>query len=365
MNGTLILEGLIELGLSLVTGFIVFVLSMVIFMTLTRKLNEIAELKKKNTAVAVVLLAFILALVLIVNKSVEPAMDTLKTLLGTEGIAAGFVFGAILRIVVMYVIGMLVAVGVLWLSIAIYTGLTTKIDEMAELKKNNLAVAVVFGTFIFSAGFICMEPLATILRAFVAPPINLNLDLPQEIVNTSILVQGLIELPLAFIGTIFAFFMGVTLSDLMTGTIDETAELKKKNVASAIYTASSLFSLMYLVKAAALTPLYGALDNLITNRADTGQIVVTIVLIPVFFIVTGAIALGLTRLAQAVFMLLTTQIDEMAEIKKNNVAIALILAALTVSIVILVTHGMTVLAQGFIPSPQAAAHGGLPNIRIK
>jgi uncharacterized membrane protein YjfL (UPF0719 family) len=365
MNGMLILEGLIEIVLSLVTGFIVFFASLKIFMLLTRSLDEQKELKKKNSAVAVVLLAFILALVLIVNKSVEPAMDTLKTLLGTEGVAAGFVLVAVLRIVAMYVIGMVIAIGVLWFAIAIYTGLTTRIDEMAELKKSNLAVGIVFATFIFSAGFICMEPVAAILKAFVPPPINPTIELTQTFVNTNILLQGLIELPLAFIGTIFSFLLGVLLSDLMTGAINETAELKKNNVASAIYTASSLFSLMYLVKAAALAPLYQALDSLIAGNADTTQIVVTIILIPVFFIVTGGIALLVTRLAQAVFMFLTKNIDEMAEIKKNNPAIALILAALTIAIIVLITHGMTVLAQGFIPTAQVAKGGGFTIPKMK
>ncbi len=365
MNGMLILEGGIEIVLSLVTGFLVFFASMKIFMLLTRKIDETEELKKNNTAAAVVLAAFVLALVLIVNSSVSPAMDTLKTLFEQESPTAGAVLTDILRIIAMYAAAMVMAIIVLWLGMSLYTGLTTKIDEMEELKKNNLAVGIVFAVFIFSAGYLTLEPVATILGAFVAPPRGVSAETVEQFVNTDILLQGLIELPLAFIGTVIVFLLGVKLSDLLTGTIDELAELKKNNVASAIYTASTLFGLMYLVKEAALKPLYPALNRLIIGRASTEQIVLTVVLIPVFFVVTGVITLLLTRLAQGVFMLLTRKVDEMAELKKNNVAIALILAALTISVVILVTHGMNVLAEGFVPAPPAAVGGGLPNLRIK
>lgn len=365
MNGLLILEGGIEIVLSLVTGFLVFFASMRIFMLLTRKIDETEELKKNNTAVAVVLGAFVLALVLIVNSSVSPAMDTLKALFEQESPAAGVVLVDILRIVAIYAAAMITAIVVLWLGIALYTGLTTKIDEMEELKKNNLAVGIVFAVFIFSAGYLTLEPVSTILGAFVPPPHTVTAETVEQFVNTDVLLQGLIELPLAFFGTILVFLLGVKLSDLMTGTIDELAELKKNNAASAIYTAATLFSLMYLVKEAALKPLYPALNRLIIGHESTDSIVLTVILIPVFFVVTGVISLLLTRLAQGVFMVLTRKVDEMAELKKNNVAIALILAALTISVVVMVTHGMNVLAEGFVPAPQAAAGGGLPTLRIK
>ncbi len=369
MNGMQILEGVIEIVLSLVTGFLVFFFSLKIFMLLTRNLDEQKELKKKNAAVAVVLLAFILALVLVVNRSVEPAMDTLTKMFASENPLARDIVVDILRIIVIYVVSGGVALLLLWLGISIYTGLTTRIDEFAELKKSNLAVGILFATFIFSAGFICMEPLSTLLKAFVPQPQPGNLEVVDRFVsNPSALVQGIIELPLAFIGTIFAYALGVLLSDLMTGTINETAELKKNNVASAIYTASSLFSLMYLVNEAALKKLYESLERIIVYSPASGRVEIagqpgdlalTIVLIPVFFVGAGLVALLITRLAQAAFMFLTKDVDEMAEVKKNNVAIALILAAVTISIVIFVAHGMSVVAQGVLPQSQPPEAGGL------
>jgi len=367
MNGMRILEGVIEIVLSLVTGFLVFYFSLKIFMLLTRDIDEQKELKKKNAAVAVVLLAFILALVIMVNKSVEPAMTTLTTLFANENPAGGEVVVDILRIIVIYAVSGAVALLLLWIGISVYTGLTTRIDEMAELKKSNLAVGILFATFIFSAGYICMGPLSTLLAAFVPQRSLLNAGVASKFINLNFLIQGLIELPLAFIGTIFAYFLGVRFSDLMTGTINETAELKKNNVASAIYTASSLFSLMYLVNEATLKPLYETLNHQVAYSpasgaveiAERGDFFLTIVLIPVFFIVTGAVALLLTRAAQAVFMFLTKDIDEMKEVKKNNVAIALILAAVTISIVIFVAHGVSVAAQGVLPRLQSPDAGGL------
>ena len=59
-------------------------------------------------------------------------MDTLKALFEQESPAAGVVLVDILRIVAIYAAAMITAIVVLWLGIALYTGLTTKIDEMEE-----------------------------------------------------------------------------------------------------------------------------------------------------------------------------------------------------------------------------------------
>jgi uncharacterized membrane protein YjfL (UPF0719 family) len=365
MNEKLILEGIIEIAISLVTGFLVFFASIKMFMLLTRKINENEELKKNNIAVAFVLCAFILALILIVNAAVSPSMDTLRVLFEKEGAVALDIVIALARVVISYIVSGLVGLVILWLCMAIYTGLTTKVDEMAELGKNNLAVGIVFGTFIFSAGLLALEPLSTILRAFVASPEVANTETTAVLVNTPILIQGLIELPIALFGTILVFLLGVFLASLVTRKIDDTAELKRNNVALGIYTASSVFSVMLLIQSS-LSPAYRVLGIILDARApNSTDVILAIVRILAFFLGTAIVAFIFIVLALLAFMRFTKKIDEMEELKKNNVAIALILAVLTISIVILVGHGMRVLLDGFVGSPQTGTGLRLPPIKIR
>lgn len=363
MNAKLILEGLIELGVSLLTGFLVFFSSLKIFMLLTRSLEEETELKKNNTAVALVLGAFVLALVLIVSSAVAPAMDTLKVVLNEESIEIGALLLALLRIVLMYVISGIVALIVLWLAIALYTGLTTKVDEMAELKKNNQAVGLIFATFIFSAGFLCSEPLTTILNSLVAPP-QLSYAVVQiAFINTATLLQGLLELPLALLGTIVVFILGIKLSDLLTLRIKEAEEIKQNNLAAAIYTAAIILSVVLLVQAS-LAPSYLVLGKILAaEQRDVGEILLALGRIVLFFIGSALVALLLLRLALWLFMLLTRKIDEMGELKKNNVAVAILLAVVTVAIAILVKHGMQVVLEGF--AVQAQPMSSIPILKVK
>jgi uncharacterized membrane protein YjfL (UPF0719 family) len=363
MNTSLLVLGIIEITISLLTGFFVFFVGLKFFMLLTRKVNEKEELQKNNVAVAVVLLAFMLALILIVRSAISPAMDTLRILFEKESLDIQQILVAVARIVVTYLVSALIALMVLWLAVVLYTALTKKINEMEELKKNNLAIGLLLATFLISAGLIILEPLTTLLNAFVAAPEVFNTQLAAPFINTRILLQGLIELPLAFLGAILIFLMGFKMSDLLSRNINETGELEKNNVAIAIFTAASVFSVMLLVKAS-LTPAYKVLGGIFSAKEiDLNLVLTSSVRIVLFFLGSAVIAFLLVRLAVFSFMFFTTKMDEMLAIRQNNVAIALIIAVLAISIVILVEPGMTSLLNSFVEMPQLGK--GFPVIRIK
>jgi hypothetical protein len=61
--------------------------------------------------------------------------------------------------------------------------------------------------------------------------------------------------------------------------------------------------------------------------------------------------------------LVSRNINETTELEKNNIAIALLIAVLAVSIVLLVEHGVTNLLTSFIYMPQTGK--GFPVISIK
>ncbi|MBN1409655.1 MAG: DUF350 domain-containing protein [Spirochaetales bacterium] len=360
MDFDIIMLGIIELAISLITGFLVFFLSFRLFMLFTKKLNEVEELNKNNIAVAIVMIAFIFGIMLIVNTAVAPSMDTLEQLLSTDTPDGLSIFLNITRIVLSYVIAGVIAFFILWLSFLFFTFLTTKIDEMAEIRNNNTAIALLLGTFILSASILILHPISTILDSFVAGPDVVGTVVSMKFVNLPILIQGLIELPIAFFGVLLVFIMGFKTISLITRSLDELTELKNNNIAVAVFCSSFIFSIMLLINAC-LDPSYKVLKNILSaENAGLDVIFLSILRIVLFFLFSAIFAFIIIRVAMLFLMLLTTKIREMEEIKKNNLAVALIVAILVISTAVVIQHGMTVLLSGFVQNPDLGS--GMPNL---
>jgi uncharacterized membrane protein YjfL (UPF0719 family) len=360
MNLDLILQGVIEVAVSLVTGFLVFFLSFKMFMLFTRKINEVEELNKNNIAVAIVMIAFIFGVMLIVNTAVSASMDTLEQLMAQGSPDAFSVFLNIARIVVTYVISGLIALIVLWLSFVFFTLLTTKIDEMAEIKNNNIALAILLATFILSAALLTQQPIKTILDAFVAGPDIAGAVVAQKFITLPVLVQGLIELPISLFGVVLVFIMGFKTIGLITRSLDELTELKNNNIAVAIFCASFIFSIMLIIRAS-LDPSYAVLKNVLgSDKAVMNDVLFSVGRIVLFFLCTAVFAFIVVRVAMLFLMLITTKIKEMEEVKKNNIAVALVVAVFVIATALVIEHGTGVLLSGFVQNPDLGS--GMPNL---
>jgi uncharacterized membrane protein YjfL (UPF0719 family) len=71
-----------------------------------------------------------------------------------------------------------------------------------------------------------------------------------------------------------------------------------------------------------------------------------------YFFIAGIISFIVIFLSAFIYNKLTKSIDEYAEIKNNNIAIALVLAAVLISISFLVQGGVSAIISGIQPWPQ-------------
>lgn len=351
MNIYMFLQGVVELILSLVSGIFIFFMSFKVFSLVTRDIDELQELQKNNVAVAILGASFIFGIMLLVKAALTPAMDTFTFIFGQNQFSFSLIFFSIVRICLMYIVSAIFSFLILWLSVKLFLILTTEIDEMEEMKNNNIAISIVIATLISSMALILSHPLTTMLNGLVTAPVILDSGLQEHLINTPVFLQGVIELALSLSGGVAIFFISFRVLNILTKNINEIVELKKNNISVAILSSSFILSIMILVNAA-LIPANDILGFTL-GKVDNGydDIIFAILRIVLFLLLSAIIGFIIIWFAMKVFFLLTKGIDELKEIKANNIAVAIIVAVLVISASLLIEHSITSILNGLVKSP--------------
>lgn len=164
-----IVVGFIELIYTLFLAVITAWLAFTVFSKLTRDLDEIEEVKKNNIAVSVTLGSIIISVGLVVKKAAFPAVATLQTV-----IDRGVSFFGIIQILGISLISALISIAVslagIWLAVKVFTGLTRNVDELTEIRKNNMAVAIIIGAIILLLGMFISQGIENIFGSIIPMP---------------------------------------------------------------------------------------------------------------------------------------------------------------------------------------------------
>ena len=152
-------------------------------------------------------------------------------------------------------------------------------------------------------------------------------------------VVGLVQLVIAIIFAVVALYIGFSVMGKITKDIDEEKELAKGNVAVGIIVAAVFVAIALVVQSGvsglsvginkALSVGIFSLDGLTAIGVSLIQLVLGIAL------AVGAIYLALYFLDK-----LTKGIDEFAEIKKGNVAVALEMAGVIIAVAVIIQSGV-------------------------
>lgn len=112
---------------------------------LTAGIDEWKEIKKGNAAVGLLFAAVMVCMVLIIGPRISELVYAIQADALENGtvpqLIALFVF-----LLMNYLAGLLIAVLVIYLTINLIDRITPDLQELAELKKGNLAVALMFST---------------------------------------------------------------------------------------------------------------------------------------------------------------------------------------------------------------------------
>jgi len=158
----------------------------------------------------------------------------------------------------------------------------------------------------------------------------------MELVNA---VVGIIQLVIAIILAVAALYIGFSVLGKITKGIDEEKEIAKGNTAVGILVAS-VFIAIGIVVQSGVAGISVGISQALRPGISTGDSI-TILLVSVLQLILGIVlAIVAIYLALNILDKLTKGIDEFAELKKGNVAVALEMAGVIITVAIIIQSGV-------------------------
>ncbi|MBK9098692.1 MAG: DUF350 domain-containing protein [bacterium] len=174
MDFILLLTGIVQVLLSLIIAVTLVYLSSKIFRRLITGISEADELRKNNVSVAILNGSIILALILVVKKSIESAITIFgNTLRNPDAVLTSYIHSALIMIGHI-ILGGMIAFTTIYTALQIFMWLTKDLDELNEIKENNIAVGLLLGIIIVSMALLLQPGVDTILNSLIPfPPVSL------------------------------------------------------------------------------------------------------------------------------------------------------------------------------------------------
>ena len=160
---------------------------------------------------------------------------------------------------------------------------------------------------------------------------------------------------LAFIEIISALSMGIVILALTFQFLRywgrKKYEINNINQAYGIFIAAVLFS-VGLTMSSVIQPLLSLFRIFVSQDIDNLELTIKFLTYGGLYIAL-AYAFAITICAIGVFMYtFLTPIDEFVELKNNNIAVALIVGSIIITLSLLTNNGVDLLIESFIPYPQ-------------
>lgn len=170
--------------------------------------------------------------------------------------------------------------------------------------------------------------------------------------NTSIFLIGLAKVLFGVLVGAFGIFIATRLFARLTklGKVDE--ELAKGNNAASVLIASAIISLGILAQHAVVAT-FSAMDLAYRDQDFHPGMLAVFGIYGVMHVVTSFVV-GLLVLVLGTFLFgwLTKGVDEMAEIRKGNLAPALVLGGVVVVLALMTAPGLEMALNGLLPLPE-------------
>ena len=158
--------GLIQLLISIIFAVVALYIGFAVLSKINKNIDEEKELAKGNTAVGIIVAAVFVAIALVVQSGVSGLSVGIN-----KAISVGlFSVDGLLAIGVSFIqliLGIVLAVGAIYLSLNILDKLTKGIEEFEEIKKGNVAVALEMGGVIIAVAVIIQSGVIGITAALI------------------------------------------------------------------------------------------------------------------------------------------------------------------------------------------------------
>jgi uncharacterized membrane protein YjfL (UPF0719 family) len=158
--------GLIQLLISIIFAVLALYIGFAVLSKINKNIDEEKELARGNAAVGIIVAAVFVAIALVVQSGVSGLSVGINKalnvgLLSVDGLLAiGISF-------IQLILGIVLAVGAIYLALNILDKLTKGVEEFEEIKKGNVAVALEMGGVIIAVAVIIQSGVIGITAALI------------------------------------------------------------------------------------------------------------------------------------------------------------------------------------------------------
>jgi uncharacterized membrane protein YjfL (UPF0719 family) len=167
--------------------------------------------------------------------------------------------------IIQIILGILFGCFSIYLGFRFFDKLTVGIDELSELKKGNIAVAILLVFLSISIGIMLLGVIKNILQMFG------NVVSPAMFIIT--FIMAIVQIVVSIILVSLVVYVGLKIYDSLTPTIDEIKEIKKGNIAIAIVLGGVILVISLLVST--------AIDNFVESDVFSPRFLAGLIGIPV------------------------------------------------------------------------------------
>jgi uncharacterized membrane protein YjfL (UPF0719 family) len=152
--------GLIQLVIAIILAVVALYIGYSVFSRITKGMDEEKELMRGNAAVGIIMASIFFSIALVVQSGIAGiSVGIMKALAGD--------WLAIIASLIQLILGIILAIGAIYLALNILDRLTKGVDEFEEIKKGNVAVALMMAGVIVSTALIIQSGVIGITSALL------------------------------------------------------------------------------------------------------------------------------------------------------------------------------------------------------
>ncbi len=137
-------------------------------------------------------------------------------------------------------LSLIMGIFILFIGFKMFSGLSKNINEEKEIKNNNIAVAILSGSFIFAMGIMMRSSVNPLIQSIFRAIFYNDSGISGVMGQLSI---ALLQFIASLVISIISLWFGVKGFTWLTKNIDEFDEIQKNNIAVAILMASIIITL--------------------------------------------------------------------------------------------------------------------------
>ncbi|HBD96003.1 MAG: hypothetical protein A2015_16520 [Spirochaetes bacterium GWF1_31_7] len=329
-------ELLISFGLfsaSILVCSLVYYISLSFFPLLTRNIDLYNQMRNNNLAVAILTGGFVVSVTVIIYVS------SIHIFLLFNNAVYANIFENILRAIIMFTMSMFISFLINWFTLKSFMFISNGIDDMKELKNNNLAISILITSMIIATTYMVMESVGIINSAFIIKKAIGEYGLQIAFIDLNAFLNGTIQLLIMLFTSLALFITGIKITSFVIKGVRDFVEFKSDNVAISLIVCSSILSVMIMVKYSISGPVKEII-SMLGNSFDISRLLITILRFFYVLVTSTIISVLVLWLSMGIFLFLSRMFDSMNEIKKRNVSTAIIVSVFTFSASFIMRSGV-------------------------